>query len=271
MYEFQILPFWNNLKNFTRSLRPSDSLPPVSPPFWRHIAKSDFFIFANSISQDHISTFVDWHFLTGIAHSRQLSLRFQMNFEFSLGFATRTMSRFLHRISNNICDFATGEGNDRPRSSLVFATRSTFVFLASFLHTNFSLHSIASETLNQFRLSTQSNVEGFNCCRYTKLSDDCAFNAWQKTTTHGKTEDWRDVQLWNLVRDVELKNKSPVSWSCFPPGWCSGRTSAPYSQWPRKKLASWATIASPLHVHETKYTSGGRRGSAESYRHKFNF
>ena len=111
-----------------------------------------------------------------------------MNFEFSLGFATRTMSRFLHRISNNICDFATGEGNDRPRSSLVFATRSTFVFLASFLHTNFSLHSIASETLNQFRLSTQSNVEGFNCCRYTKLSDDCAFNAWQKTTTHSWQE-----------------------------------------------------------------------------------
>ena len=26
-----------------------------------------------------------------------------------------------------------------------------------------------------------------------------------------------------------------------------------------------------LHVHETKYTSGGRRESAESYRHKFNF
>ena len=198
-------------------------------------------------------------------------------------------SHFLHRISYNICDFTTGsnsekavwagEGNDQqpfyrrisPLSSLVFATRSTFVFLASFLHTNFSLHSIASETLNQFRLSTQSNVEGFNCCRYTKLSDDCAFNAWQKTTTHGKKEDWRDVQLWNLVRDVELKNKSPVSWSCFPPGWCSGRTSAPYSPWPRKKLASWATIASPLHVHETKYTSGGRRGSAESYRHKFNF
>ena len=98
-------------------------------------------------------------------------------------------SYFLPRISNNICDFATGEGNDRPRSSLVFATRSTFVFLASFLHTNFSLHSIASETLNQFRLSTQSNVEGFNCCRYTKLSDDCAFNAWQKTTSHGKKED----------------------------------------------------------------------------------
>ena len=74
MCEFQILPFWNNLKNFTRSLRPSDSLPPVSPPFRRHIAKSDFFIFANSISQDNISTFVDWHFLTWIAHSRQSSL-----------------------------------------------------------------------------------------------------------------------------------------------------------------------------------------------------
>ena len=55
MYELQILPFWNNLKNFTWSLRPSDSLPPVSPPFWRHIAKSDFFIFANCISRDHIS------------------------------------------------------------------------------------------------------------------------------------------------------------------------------------------------------------------------
>ena len=81
----------------------------------------------------------------------------------------------------------------------------------------------------------------------------------------------RGLGRWNLVRDVELKNKSPVSWSCFPPGWCSGRTSAPYSPWPRKKLASWATIASPLHVHETKYTSGGRRGSAESYRHTFNF
>ena len=55
MYEFQILPFWNHLKNFTRSLRPSDSHPPVSPPFWRHIGESDFFIFANSISRDHIS------------------------------------------------------------------------------------------------------------------------------------------------------------------------------------------------------------------------
>ena len=35
----------------------------------------------------------------------------------------------------------------------------------------------------------------------------------QKTTTHGKKEDWGDVRLWKLVRDVELKNKSPVSWS----------------------------------------------------------
>ena len=43
------------MKNFTRSLRPSDSHPPVSPPFWRHIGESDFFIFANSISRDHIS------------------------------------------------------------------------------------------------------------------------------------------------------------------------------------------------------------------------
>ena len=32
MYEFQILPFWNHLKNFTWSLPPSDSHPPVSPP-----------------------------------------------------------------------------------------------------------------------------------------------------------------------------------------------------------------------------------------------
>ena len=55
MYELQILPFWNNWKIFTRSLRPSDSLPPVSPPFWRHIGESDFFILANCISWDHIS------------------------------------------------------------------------------------------------------------------------------------------------------------------------------------------------------------------------
>ena len=49
-------------------------IPPVSSLFWRHL---DFFIFANSISQDHISDL--W---TGI---------------FSLG------SHFLHRISYNIC------------------------------------------------------------------------------------------------------------------------------------------------------------------------
>ena len=32
MYGLPILPFRNNLKNFTWSLRPSDSHPPVSPP-----------------------------------------------------------------------------------------------------------------------------------------------------------------------------------------------------------------------------------------------
>ena len=32
MQELPILPFRNNSKNFTWSLRPSDSLPPVSPP-----------------------------------------------------------------------------------------------------------------------------------------------------------------------------------------------------------------------------------------------
>ena len=61
-------------------------------------------------------------------------------------------------------------------SSLVFATRSTFVFLASNPH-NVLAALAPSETLNQFRLSTQPNIEWFKCCRCTKLYDD-ALNAW---------------------------------------------------------------------------------------------
>ena len=71
MYGLPILPFWNNFKNFTWSLRPSDSLPPVSPPFWRHIAKSDFLIFGNHISRDHISDL--W---TGISSVGSLNATF---------------------------------------------------------------------------------------------------------------------------------------------------------------------------------------------------
>ena len=71
MYGLPILPFWNILKNFTWSLRPSDSLPPVSPPFWRHIAKSDFLIFGNHISRDHISDL--W---TGISSVGSLNATF---------------------------------------------------------------------------------------------------------------------------------------------------------------------------------------------------
>ena len=131
MYEFQILPFWNNLKNFTRSLRPSDSLPPVSPPFWRHIAKSDFFIFANCISRDHISDLWTGIFSLGSLivcfPSLQLGPPPVCNFGFvtfrHLDLQPEAFSHFLLRISYNICDFTTcsnsekavwaGEGDDR--------------------------------------------------------------------------------------------------------------------------------------------------------------
>ena len=71
MYELPILPFLNNFKNFSWSLQPSDSHPPVSPPFWKHIAKSDFLIFDNHISRDHISDL--W---TGIFSVRALNATF---------------------------------------------------------------------------------------------------------------------------------------------------------------------------------------------------
>ena len=59
----------NNFRNFVWTLRPSNSLPPTSPPFWGLMVKLDFLIFAVSISQDHISHLLDWHFLVRLLHT----------------------------------------------------------------------------------------------------------------------------------------------------------------------------------------------------------
>ena len=76
-------------------------------------------------------------------------------------------------------------------------------------HAKFSLHPITSNTSeasNIFHLGTRSNVEWFNYCRWGEGGDAHAQLCNCRT--------WREY----LVRDVEIKNKSPVSWSCFPPG-----------------------------------------------------
>ena len=87
----------------------------------------------------------------------------------------------------------------------------------------------SSETY-MFYLNTQLNVKLFNCCRCTgmthpeywwcqqyltkdKFSEEEETN-FEMYTTQSDYRTWREY----LVRDVKFKNKSPVSWSCSPPG-----------------------------------------------------
>ena len=84
MYGAPILPIWKLIHSHTRSLRPWDSLPPVSPPFWRHIAESDFFIFANHISRDHISDLWTGIFSVGSPNTTFHCHCFTLTFTFTI-------------------------------------------------------------------------------------------------------------------------------------------------------------------------------------------
>ena len=140
MYGLPILPFWNNLKNFTWSLRPSDSLPPVSPPFWRHIAKSDFLIFGNHISRDHISDL--W---TGISSVGSLNATFHCHcftlFQcFSSFFSSPSQISwfFANRISqDHISDLLSGISQSPPphcRLQFCFVDSVFFTVIFTFAH-----------------------------------------------------------------------------------------------------------------------------------------
>ena len=87
MYGAPILPIWKLIHSHTRSLRPWDSLPPVSPPFWRHIAESDFLIFANHISRDHISDLWTGIFSVGSPNTTFHCHCFTLTFTFSISFS----------------------------------------------------------------------------------------------------------------------------------------------------------------------------------------
>ena len=94
MYEFQILPFWNNLKNFTRSLRPSDSLPPVSPPappISPSLPSHFFKLYFRRNCKPNFSSTISCIFTEG-SHVVQVSLLL--------------LSHWFLKISFNICKFA---------------------------------------------------------------------------------------------------------------------------------------------------------------------
>ena len=55
-------------------------------------------------------------------------------------------------------------------------------------------------------IPSRHSIKWFNYCRWGEGGDAHAQLCNCRT--------WREY----LVRDVEIKNKSPVSWSCFPPG-----------------------------------------------------
>ena len=102
-----------------------------------------------------------------------------------------------------------------------FWIRQTYALL----HTMFYLHPMA---LRYYTGLYQHSIKTFKCRRWTTMSWWCS----QYLEEFKFSPVWQGggnvlVHLWNphnrnwrgnLVRDVEMKNKSPVSWSCFPPG-----------------------------------------------------
>ena len=102
MQELPILPFRNNFKNFTWSLRPSDSLPPVSPPL-PPISPSLPSHFFNCISDgavNHISPAQFLAYLQQAAMTFSLLLLSQASKDVSY---TKPNHWFL-RISFDICE-----------------------------------------------------------------------------------------------------------------------------------------------------------------------
>ena len=112
MYGLPILPFRNNLKNFTWSLRPSDSHPPVSPPappISPSLPSHFFQLYFRPSCKPYFSSPISSIFTAG-SHDVQFTAAITLNRKEGEGKQRRQLHQtkpkhWFLRISFNICEF----------------------------------------------------------------------------------------------------------------------------------------------------------------------